>query len=288
MFTTTNYTSSSYNIHRNSPISNGLRAKFIGAFAVSLPLMFDFVLDQCIGARSAKYFETIKTHRFADFLIISSVFLTGVVVIFGSEYTVEFLYSIVGCGQCLAMCGLYGRLIVLSKGKWNAANCSVLMSFFMLSELFLVHQVKDCGIGGGSCFSMTYFFLSIIANAVNLVLHFYMCSLSLLSFRRNKIVESKPAEKAKPDVYLTKYACMLTSTLIMLFLAVRLILLCVVGFRKLEDTQDARELTGGNLMVLLVVAIIAASLPGRVVRLGIMNLKVGRCIQEKYIEIEWK
>lgn len=265
LFLTVNFNSDHYNIYTSEETALKLHKIFIAAFAVGAPLLYEFALDQSLAWWYPKYSKALSDHRMADMLIIASLFVTGIIGLLSSKFTLEFAYIIVGLGQCLLLCGLYGRLLSLSHAKWSISVCALLVSVYAASQVLTVHHIRDCGIR--HCIDRKYLIIGIALDALCLALHLYFSK--HLFIRSDRVAVNT---KTDDQQFIPKYSQMLNVAIIAAYLLSRLIFLSI----EVSEHGFSTQLLVCKLFLLICIAVVAGALPGRIVRLGITSLKVRR------------
>mmetsp|Transcript_24831 Transcript_24831/g.41380 ORF Transcript_24831/g.41380 Transcript_24831/m.41380 type:complete len:896 (-) Transcript_24831:188-2875(-) len=191
---------------------------FTASFSVSIPLLYRFVVDQAVETYSEGW-KAISTSQIADGFSSLSLFVTGCIFISNKAYTTDFLHVILSHGEGLLVCGMYGRLLAHSEQIWCPKTCWVLALLFILSDLLMVHHIRQCKEDDGEmnyCTNRSLAMASMIVTTITIQFHIFFIYRFFARARKVNTVSELKGDKV--NKVMAKYSTLAMMALILLFL----------------------------------------------------------------------
>ncbi len=233
---------------------------------LSIPLFIEFILDTIAAATNPIYYQHILEHRFGHVLILFSLCLPAVLL---GPLSREFHFDPLLCHCVLSFCealsvsAVFGKLQVFGLGKcWKAWNSLVIFILFVVTQLVLNFEMNDK--------SMPNLLARNLSAAVGFVRLFL-----LIWFARGHFVELIALlfhKNQRNPVNSNKYRAFAFLGLILLYFLARLI--ANIYFLSISSSNLERSLIN-RIAMLMMLSVGSAVIPGRMIRRGVVALKVG-------------
>ncbi len=242
-------------------IPESLAFLLLSSFVLAIPLVLEFIMDIASAAMYPIYYGNILEHRFGHILLLLSLVLPIIlfaVIANKNEIDVLLANCFISFCECLALTALFGKLQIFGLGEcWKSWNSSIIV--------FLV------------------FFVQLLANFQSTVVDRYIARwisfvlgitriLLVVWFGLPHFVEINDVlRRQKRNVSTNKFQCLMLMTLVFLYMLSRLF---VNVYFLSTEAADISQILIVRISLLMLCAVGGAVLPGRMIRRGVVTLKV--------------
>ncbi len=271
-FVPTHFTKES--LHKKSPaISLEVQYWFSGSCILSIPLIFEFVLDFFVSLLYPVFHQNILEHKFGHSFLLLSLALPAILVF--SIHSLSEMDSLFGscfidCCQALAIFSIYGKLQIFSLGEWNIRNTTIISMIFLGANMFINFAVGECGEESHQQLNQLNVFMALLLTIVCVLLHSWFSRHAL-----HDLYACTFRKKSQESISFTsnQYTCLV------LILILYGYFLCRMFFYVdyLGKPRGLQSVLTSHLVLQIVLAVCAAVLPGRMIRRGMVTLKVSFC-----------
>ncbi len=254
---------------QNQPISNKPLYWMSASAILSVPLIFEFILDTIVSVFYPVYHHNILEHRFGHSMLLLSLALPAIAV-FAAPYQPEvdllFASCLVNCCQALAIFAIYGKLQVFGQGDWNFFNSMGVVLLYLAAQLAINFGIGKCGNNPTCYIPSLNSTISILFLVVCLVLHVW--------FSRRFLYDLYAIFMKKKHEAISFSSNQYTCLVLILILCGYLISKILLAIGNLRNSHSLQEVLTVHIAVHLALALCAAVLPGRMIRRGMVALKV--------------
>lgn len=238
-------------------------------YLVSIPLLFEFILDSIAAKFQALSPLKDLEHRFGHGLLLLSLFLVVFVVPFEIENdSVIVVNSVFSLLQTLVIVGVFGKLLAHGNGHWSIVGCWSVVVLFVLSKIF-----SEFGIFLGKVSSEFVFVaLSLVCMILCFLVHIYLGKKLFVQYLACRM--GYTAINCESSSGIDDIVCCILQGIVSLYLLVSIFALAVfLSWRYPVDTY-----TNVEILKQLILALCAAILPGRMIRRSFILLKVSNSL----------
>ncbi len=241
---------------------------------LSIPLIFEFVLDAVVSVLYPIFNHNILEHRFGHSMLLLSLAMPALIVI-GVRYQPEadllFASCYVDCCQALAIFAIYGKLQTFGPQEWGFFNSFGIAILFLAAQMSVNFGIGRCGDDINCQIDENSILISVLFLTVCLILHVW--------YSRRILYDLYAVFMKKQHESLSfssnQHTCLVLTLILCGYFSSR-ILLSLGYLRSKHSLQDVLSV---HIAVHVALALCAAILPGRMIRRGMVALKVSNMFQ---------
>ena len=246
---------------------------FAACFVLVIPLVFEYLLDVAVSTAYPMYYRNIEGSRFGHALILFSLFMPLFVLLglSNNDHTkrANMLFGL--CFICLcrsvATSAIFGKLQVFGHGNWNMTNTMLILLTCLGSQLFYNFGYVQCGETIGCTPQRNYVIISFFFSLTTLFLHIYFSRKTVYVVLCACFRKKDP--KAVP-LTANEYTCCVLLGIAMFDFTIRMLTMLALVF----IAGAPSGVLAFQIFMHVFVALMAVVLPGRMIRRGMVALKV--------------
>jgi hypothetical protein len=252
---------------------------------LSLPLLFEFIVDAILTIIYPVYKTSITEHRTGQLLLILSLTLPIILVKIDEfeHVSLRTARSLLSFCHGLAVCAIYGQLQVFNPAVWKWWKVMAVFASYVLSQLMYVLGQGKCDLENEfnpNCkASKLYVGLALMFSILCCVTHLYISrdywitkSTTPKQLNKQKVSENNNNNNKN-------HLCRVMDAIITSYLAIRIVTFTLNLSAKHSDKFEFR----GKIVLLIILVVVTAIVPGRIVRGKLQTTKVCCCIFFLYL-----
>ncbi len=245
----------------NSPI---LFHWILSCCVLAIPLILEFILDIVAATLNPIYYQNVLEHRFGHLLLLFSLSLP--VVLLGAisheaQFDAMFCRCLLSFCEAVSVSAVFGMLQVFGLGEcWKAWNSLLILALFLVTQLVFNFIWTS---GSARLFALS---LSIATGVVRLALIIWFARAHFREMFTFMLQKNQSSHLTN-----NKYRCFAFVTLIFLYFFARLIV--NIYFLSTSPANLVQTIVN-RLILLMILAVGGAVIPGRMFRRGVVALKV--------------
>ncbi len=256
-------------------ISLGTLYWFTTSCLLAVPLIFEFALDTVVSAVYSSYLNNVLEHRFGHSMLLLSLALPAIIVVSDSRNShFDFLFGscFIDCCQILAVSAIYGKLQVFGKTEWGMKKALTITVLFLGAQLSSNFGIGLCSGEKGNADNehcpqqVVGVWLSIAFLVLCLAFHVWFSRSVLHDLYA--VCFQKPHESL--SITSNQYTCCVLIVILIAYFLAR-----ILTFVSLLSSACGLEATlNAKIATHIALTLCGAILPGRMIRRGMVALKV--------------